>query len=69
MSDVWAAIALWHEHFEGATDQLLPAVAEQLLGLAVDLDDRPIPIDDHDRVWGRFEESVEEPAWRTRGGV
>ena len=25
-------------------------------------------IDDHDRVWGRFKESMEEPAGRTHGG-
>jgi hypothetical protein len=30
--------------------------------LAVDPDDHPAAIDDHDRVWSRFKESVEEPA-------
>jgi len=36
--------------------------------LAVDLHDHPVRVEDHDRVWGRFEEAVEEPSRLRRDG-
>ncbi|MCY7355076.1 MAG: hypothetical protein LH470_08390 [Lysobacter sp.] len=51
---------LGHEHLNRAAEQLVPAEAEQILGLAVHLDDGAISIDDHDCVGGGFEKSVEE---------
>ena len=69
LSDVRAAEALWHEHFNGATDQLLPAVAKHLFGLAVDLGDCPFSVDDHNRIWGRLEEAGEKPVWLNRGDL
>ena len=67
MGEMRRAKSLRHEHLDGASDQLLASVAEQLFRLAVDLDDRPVPIDDHDRVGGRFEEALKELVWRIGG--
>ena len=69
LSDMRAAGALWHEHFNEATDQFLPAVTKHLLGLAVDLGDCPISIDDHNRIWGRFKEAREKPVWLNCGNL
>ncbi len=60
LNDVRAMKPLGHEHLNRAADQLVPAEAEQILGLAVHLNDGAISIDDHDCVGGGFEKSVEE---------
>ena len=66
--DVQAAKAFRHQRLNRAAEQLHPGVAEEPLRLAVDLDDDPAPIDDHDRVRRGFEEAVEEPLRPTGSG-
>ena len=56
---VGLAEAPWDEQLDQLADQLLPPVAEELLGLAVDEDDLAVAIDPHDRVGHQLQELLE----------
>jgi hypothetical protein len=51
--------ALGDEQLDPLPDQLLAAVAEQLLGLRVDQQDTAVAVDDHHRVRRRLEQTAE----------
>src|SRR5207249_9956928 len=56
MPAVTAAKTLRHEHLERVGQQLFATVPEKLLGLAIDQNYPPVPIDHDDGVRGAFEQ-------------
>ena len=59
VNEVTSPEALGQQHLHRLPDEMVPAPAEQLLRLAVDQHDPPVPVDDDDAVGGRLQQIAE----------
>ena len=59
MVGVLSAKSLRHQDLDRLTEQLLPAVAEQLFRLRVDQENEAVAIDDHQGIRNRLEHGLE----------